>query len=128
MRPLNILIVDDSAMMRRMVRRVLELTDVPLGDIHEAGNGEEALAVLDDHRIHAVFTDLNMPVMTGTELLRALQERPLSPSVRVVISTDGSQARRQQAEGLAVTRYLEKPLRPEVMRDVLCELADVHGD
>jgi two-component system chemotaxis response regulator CheY len=128
MKALNILIVDDSAMMRRMVRRVVDLTELAIGEVHEAANGREALGVLDRCAIDAVFTDLNMPVMTGTELLRALQERPSPPPVRIVISTDGSEARRQEAEGLAVTRYLEKPLRPEVMRDVLCELADVFRD
>jgi two-component system, chemotaxis family, chemotaxis protein CheY len=122
MKPLNILIVDDSAMMRKMVRRVVDLTEVAIDTVHEAANGQEALAIIDGHRIDALFTDLNMPVMTGTELLRALRERPTRPAIRVVISTDGSQARRAEAEALDVTRYLEKPLRPEVMRDVLCEL------
>jgi two-component system chemotaxis response regulator CheY len=123
MKPITILIVDDSAMMRRMVRRVIELTDVDVAQVHEAANGEEALAVIDRQRIDALFTDLNMPVMSGTELLRALRGRPSGPPVRIVISTDGSRARRCEAEALEVTRYLEKPLRPEVMRDVLCDLA-----
>jgi two-component system, chemotaxis family, chemotaxis protein CheY len=122
MKPLNILIVDDSAMMRKMVRRVVDLTEVAVGSVYEAANGEEALGIIDAHQIDALFTDLNMPVMTGTELLRALRQRPTRPAIRVVISTDGSQARRAEAEALDVTRYLEKPLRPEVMRDVLCEL------
>jgi two-component system chemotaxis response regulator CheY len=124
MKSLNILIVDDSAMMRKMVRRVVELTELEIGQVHEAANGSEALDVIGLHPIDALFTDLNMPVMTGTELLRALKERPDRPPLRVVISTDGSEARRHEAESLDVTRYLEKPLRPEVMRDVLCELAD----
>ena len=50
MKPLNILIVDDSAMMRRIVRRAVKLTEVPVADVHEAGNGHEALAVLDATR------------------------------------------------------------------------------
>jgi two-component system, chemotaxis family, chemotaxis protein CheY len=124
MKALNILIVDDSAVMRRMVRRVVELTDVAIGEVHEAGNGREALEVMRQHSIDALFTDLNMPVMSGTELLRAVNDRPERPPVRVVISTDGSDARRRETEALDITRYLEKPLRPEVMRDVLCELAD----
>lgn len=125
MKALNVLIVDDSMTMRRMVRRVIELTDVAVAQVFEAANGREALAVIDANQIDAVFTDLNMPEMSGIELLQALKERPTQPPIRVVVSTDGSDARRQEAEGLNVTRYLEKPLRPEVMRDVLCELSDV---
>ena len=128
MKPLNILIVDDSTVMRRMVRRVVELTEIDIAAIFEAGNGREALAILDTQPIDAVFTDLNMPEMTGTELLRAMKTRPARPPVRVVISTDGSEARMREAEELDVTRYVHKPLRPEVMRDVLCELAHVIGD
>jgi two-component system chemotaxis response regulator CheY len=124
MKGLTILIVDDSLTMRRMVRRVIELTEVEIAQVHEASNGREALAIIDAHGIDALFTDLNMPEMTGIELLSALKGRT-SPRARVIVSTDGSEARRQEAAELNVTCYLEKPLRPEVMRDVLCDLANV---
>jgi len=127
MKPLKILIVDDSATMRRMVRRVVELSEVEISDIYEAANGREALDVIDTTPVDAMFTDINMPVMGGIELLRQLSTRDASarPALRVVISTDGSDARRKEADGLDVARYLEKPLRPEVMRDVLSDLANV---
>ena len=126
MKPLNILIVDDSATMRKMVRRVVELSEVAIADIYEAANGREALDVIDSRPVDALFTDINMPVMTGIELLKQLSTREAGnkPALRVVISTDGSDARRKEADGLDVARYLEKPLRPEVMRDVLSDLAN----
>ncbi|MFN8057659.1 MAG: response regulator [Vicinamibacterales bacterium] len=119
MRP-NVLIVDDSAMMRMMVKRVAALAEVPMGSVFEAPNGEEALRVLQEHRVHVVFTDINMPVMNGVELLRRMAERPEWASiVRVVISTDGSDARREEVQPYHVSMYLQKPFQPEVMRDVL---------
>jgi two-component system chemotaxis response regulator CheY len=124
MRPLNCLIVDDSSVMRRLVRRTMELTELPIGQVHEAGNGREALALLDVHSVDIVFTDINMPVMNGAELLRELLSRSDDVRARVVISTDGSDARRAEVEGLEVDWYLEKPLRPEVMRDVLSRVAE----
>ena len=126
MKPLKILIVDDSATMRRMVRRVVELSEVAIADIYEAANGREALDVIDSRPVDALFTDINMPVMNGIELLKQLSARAAGaqPALRVVISTDGSDARRKEADGLDVARYLEKPLRPEVMRDVLSDLAN----
>ena len=126
MKPLKILIVDDSATMRKMVRRVVELSEVAIADIYEAANGREALDVIDSKPVDALFTDINMPVMTGIELLKQLSTREAGnkPALRVVISTDGSDARRKEADGLDVARYLEKPLRPEVMRDVLSDLAN----
>jgi hypothetical protein len=67
-------------------------------------------------------------VMTGPELLRALIKQPDAVRARVVISTDGSDARKAEVSGLNVDWYLEKPLRPEVMRDVLSKVAErVHG-
>ena len=95
MKPLKILIVDDSATMRKMVRRVVELSEVAIADIYEAANGREALDVIDSRPVDALFTDINMPVMTGIELLKQLSTREAGnkPALRVVISTDGSDAR-----------------------------------
>ena len=119
----SILIVDDSAMMRAMIKRVALVAGPPVGAIYEAGNGQEALAILEQHRVQFVFTDLNMPVMTGTELLRAMKARDeWRDIVRVIISTDGSDSRRLEAEDLSVAVYVEKPFRPEVMRDVLASI------
>jgi two-component system chemotaxis response regulator CheY len=123
-RPLNLLIVDDSAMMRAMIKRVTRLCGVPIGEVFEAGNGREAIAVLESQTVDALFTDINMPVMTGTELLRAIEQDGRWPTLlRVIISTDGSSARRAEADTLHVRLYIEKPFRPEVMRDVLSVLA-----
>ena len=122
-RPLNILIVDDSAMMRTMIRRATGLCGVPIGEVYEAGNGRDAIALLETKSVDALFTDINMPGMTGTELLRAIEQDGRWPGLlRVIISTDGSAARRAEADQLHVLRYVEKPFRPEEMRDVLNEL------
>jgi CheY-like chemotaxis protein len=127
MKPLNILIVDDSATMRQFVRRAVQLSEVPVAIVLEAANGREALALLDANEIDALFIDINMPVMSGPELLRELQRQGRDTPARIVVSTDGSQARRREMEGLA-RWYVNKPLRPEVVRDVLNELASNIGD
>ena len=112
-KPLDILIVDDSATMRAVIRRVIGLTDVAVGTIHEAANGQEALKILEANSVKAVFTDINMPVMTGVELLREMSRRPVwNETLRVVISNDGSRLRRAEARELNATLYIEKPFRP----------------
>jgi two-component system chemotaxis response regulator CheY len=129
MPPLNVLIVDDSATMRALLYRVVGLADLPIGAIYQAPNGAEALKVLETHSIQAVFTDINMPVMNGMELLREMAVRDEWKDIlRVIISTDGSKLRREEARELKVSLYVEKPFRPEVVRDVLCQIAsvDVH--
>jgi two-component system chemotaxis response regulator CheY len=119
----NVLIVDDSAVMRTLIKRVAVLSEAPIGVMYEASNGREALQILERESIQAVFTDITMPVMNGTELLRAIASRDeWNHVVRVIISTDGSAARRAEVENLDVRLYLEKPFRPEAIRDVLSSL------
>jgi two-component system chemotaxis response regulator CheY len=122
---MRILIVDDSAMMRAMIKRVIKLADVPVDDILEASNGAEGLELLKEHDVQLLLTDINMPVMNGADMLReiSLNDRWRNLN-RVIISTDGSTVRREEAEQLDVRCYLEKPFSPEVLRDVLNELAD----
>ena len=122
---MRILIVDDSSMMRAMIKRVVKLTDVPVEEILEAGDGAEALTLLEQHDVQLLLTDINMPVMNGAELLRALaDDERWSGLTRVIISTDGSTARREEAAELDVRCYLEKPFSPEVLRDVLNDVAE----
>jgi two-component system chemotaxis response regulator CheY len=127
-KPLNILIVDDSATMRALLHRVVGLADLPIGTIYQAPNGLEALKILETHSIQAVFTDLNMPVMNGMQLLREMAKRDSwKDLLRIIISTDGSKLRREEARELNVNLYVEKPFRPEVVRDVLCQIASAQS-
>src|SRR5262245_44603229 len=107
---MRILIVDDSSMMRAMIKRVVVLADVPVDDIFEAGNGVEGLAILESREVELLLTDINMPVMTGVELLRQLaNDDRWDGLTRVVVSTDGSASRRDEVADLDVRCYLEKP-------------------
>jgi two-component system chemotaxis response regulator CheY len=110
-------------MMRALIRGVLGLTDVRLGKVYEAANGSEAIKVLETCSVQVVFTDINMPVMSGMELLREIARRDAWKGIlRVVVSTDGTKLRRDEAKKLHVNRYVEKPFRPEAVRDVLLQI------
>ena len=125
---MRILIVDDSSMMRAMIKRVVRMTQVPVEEILEAGDGAEALKLLESHDVQLLLTDINMPVMNGADLLRRVagndRWRDLT---RVIISTDGSTQRREEAADLSVRCYLKKPFSPEVLRDVLTHAAEAAG-
>jgi two-component system chemotaxis response regulator CheY len=121
---MRILIVDDSSMMRTMIKRVVRLTNVPVEEILEAGDGAQALRLLETHDVQLLLTDINMPGMSGADLLRQLaSDDRWRHLTRVIISTDGSEARREQAAELSVRCYLQKPFSPEVLRDVLTAAA-----
>ncbi|MEQ1833277.1 MAG: response regulator [Candidatus Eisenbacteria bacterium] len=128
-RKLGVLIVDDSSVMRALIKRVTLLTGFPASDIHEAANGAEALQLLQSHHVDVMFVDINMPVMNGAELLQAMRgQGAWNDIIRVVVSTDGSEARRTEMSDLGVRFYLEKPIRPEGMRDVLAALGPAASD
>jgi two-component system chemotaxis response regulator CheY len=111
-----------------LLHRVVGLADLPIGTIYQAPNGLEALKILETHSVQAVFTDLNMPVMNGMQLLREMAKRDSwKDLLRIIISTDGSKLRREEARELNVNLYVEKPFRPEVVRDVLCQIASAQS-
>jgi two-component system, chemotaxis family, chemotaxis protein CheY len=125
---MRILIVDDSSMMRELIKRVVKLTKVPVDEILEAGDGAQALTLLETYDVQLLLTDINMPVMSGADLLRRVaNDDRWRRLTRVIISTDGSEARREQAAGLSVRCYLQKPFSPEVLRDVLTDAAATAG-
>ena len=113
---LNILIVDDSAVIRTMIAKTLRLAGLPVGEVHEAGNGQEGLDVLELHWVDLVFADINMPVMDGEEMIRRIRGNSVWADLPlIIISTEGSQTRidRLQREG---ARFVHKPFSPEAVR------------
>jgi two-component system chemotaxis response regulator CheY len=122
---LNVLVVDDSAIMRQMVIKTLKLCGVPLGDIHEASNGREGLEVLDAHWIDLVMVDINMPIMNGEEMVARMREDPATRDMAViVVSTEGSATRIDQMQSYGAG-FVHKPFAPEVLRDTILKTTGV---
>jgi len=117
MMELQILIVDDSPAMRSFIRRVLERSELSVGDYLTAANGEEALRLLDNNPVDAVLTDINMPRVDGEELLRRMSEHELLHRVPViVVSGDRTESRIRKMFALGAKGYVTKPFTPEALR------------
>src|SRR5215470_1122384 len=117
---LRILIVDDSPAMRAYVRRTLQMAGLPITSIYEAGNGEEGLATVGrehskEHPLDVIFTDLNMPVMNGEDMVLKLKETDYDIPI-LVISTDATQSRVFRLRELGARGYISKPCPPEMIR------------
>jgi two-component system chemotaxis response regulator CheY len=113
----RILIVDDSPAMRSVIRRVIQLSGFELEACLEAGDGAEAFGLLRQNWVDVVLTDVNMPVMSGEELMSRLQEDELLRSIPVVVvSTDASEHRMRRLLGLGARGYVTKPFHPERLR------------
>lgn len=116
----NILIVDDSRTIRAVLRKTLTLSQLDLGEIFEAGNGQEALDCLKDNWVDLVLSDLNMPVMSGMELVKKMSEDGLLHEIPViVISTEGSATRIEELKQRGIREYIRKPFTPEAIGDII---------
>lgn len=126
---LNILLVDDSTTVRAVIARSLELAGVPVGNLHQAANGREALAILGAEWIDLVFADINMPVMNGVEMIEKMREDGLLQTIPVIIcSTEGSVSRIEQLRASGVRAYIRKPFTPELLRQVVEDTVGVPND
>ncbi len=119
----NVLIVDDSSIARKTIVKVLSLTDIEVGSLTEAANGQEGLDAIKNNWIDLIFLDINMPVMDGIQFLTKLrsEEKNLLPHV-VVVSTEGSEERQEALKSLGITAFLRKPTTPEALAGVVNEL------
>lgn len=118
--PLDVLIVDDSAAIRKILQRVLRQTDLPLGEIHEAGDGSEAVDLLKDRKFGLILSDINMPQMDGLQLLARIKEMEHLKQVPVImITTEGGQGKVMEAVQLGATGYVRKPFTAEQIKEKL---------
>jgi two-component system chemotaxis response regulator CheY len=127
--PFDLLIVDDSAAIRKILQRVLLKAEMPIGNIHEAGDGVEALAVLKANKINFVLSDINMPNMDGLQLLSRIRANDAWKSIPVIlITTEGSQTKVLEAAHMGATGYVRKPFTPEQINNVLAGLTGVNAN
>jgi len=124
---LNILVVDDSAVMRAMVKKTLVLCELPLGEITEAGNGKDALDVLENSWVDLALIDINMPEMNGIELIDEVRKRPeIADLLLIVISTESSQTRIDFLNDMGVG-FVHKPFTPEDVKSKIMEITGVEN-
>lgn len=122
---LNILIVDDSEIIRAVIIKTLKIANIPYNEIFQAGNGIEGLEVLSKEWIDLIFADINMPLMNGLEMIDKIRENELYKNIPiVVISTEGSKTRIEELISKGVKAYLRKPFIPEQVKKVVDELME----
>lgn len=119
----NVLIVDDSIIIRKMVAKTLSISDLDIGEYYFAANGKQALEYLEDQWIDIVFADINMPVMNGMEMLDEMANRDILSTIPVVIiSTERSEPRMKELKEKGIQAYLQKPFMPERFTEVVTSI------
>ncbi|HEY9142139.1 MAG TPA: response regulator [Bryobacteraceae bacterium] len=116
----DVLVVDDSAAIRKILQRVLRQTGMAIRNIYEAGDGQEALQVLDRQMVNLVLTDINMPKMDGIQLLAAMKGAAAWRGIPVVmVTTEGGEARVSEAVRLGAAGYVRKPFTADQIKEKL---------
>ncbi len=114
----KILIVDDFATMRRIIKNFLK--NMGYRDIYEAENGKEAMKILSEGGFDIVLTDWNMPVMNGLELLQSIRASELHSHIPVLMLT--AESKREQIVRAAqegVNGYIVKPFNEITLKNKL---------
>lgn len=115
---LRALIVDDSSVMRKIVERSLRQAGLGIAQVLEAGNGAEALALVQKNKLDLILCDINMPVMDGLEFVRQLAGVENAKGVPVVmITTEGSEGHVVKALSAGARGYIRKPFTPDQVKE-----------
>ncbi len=123
---MNILLVDDSITVRAVVKKALQLAEIPYDRIYQAGQGLEALEILDKERIDLVISDIVMPEMDGEEMVTNMKEQGLLETIPVIIvSSAGGGHRLARLEKLGVSGFIHKPFTPEQIRETVDRVMEV---
>src|SRR5271169_82666 len=121
----DVLVVDDSAAIRKILQRVLRQTGMAIHTIHEAGNGEEALNLLKEHKVQLILSDINMPKMDGLQLLASLKASGDWAQVPVVmITTEGGETKVAEAVKLGAAGYVRKPFTADQIKEKLAGILE----
>lgn len=125
---LNILVVDDSSVMRSIIIKTLKMTELPLGDIWEAQNGEEGLQLLQEKWIDLALVDIHMPVMDGEEMIRQLRKNNQYENLPVIVVSSESDPNKIEMMLKQGATFVHKPFKPEILKEVIVDVTGVSDE
>lgn len=116
----KVLIIDDSAVMRKIIQRNIMQSGLIVDAFIEAGDGKEGLEKAATNDVDLILCDWNMPNMTGIEFVKAMRGSGQKASVPIVmVTTEGSDAKMEEAKNSGANGYLTKPFTPEQLKSKL---------
>ena len=117
----KLLLVDDSAVMRKIIQRNIKETGLIVDEFVEAGDGNQAFEKVNENLdLDLILLDWNMPNMSGIEFVKTLRSLNLAKRIPVVmVTTEGSDAKISEAKDSGADGYLTKPFTKDQLRDAL---------
>jgi len=116
----SLLVVDDSATMRKIVMRTVKMSGLEFDRTEEAGNGVEALEKLSAAPVDIMLCDINMPEMSGTELVKKVREMSTCAHMKIImVSTESSKDMVDGVIADGANGFISKPFTPEKFQEEL---------
>ncbi|OQW90222.1 MAG: two-component system response regulator [Rhodoferax ferrireducens] len=116
----TIMIVDDSASMRRVVGIALKGAGY---DVLEGVDGRDALSKLTGQKVHLIISDVNMPVMDGITFLKSVKQMPAYKFTPVImLTTESDESKKREGQSAGARAWVVKPFQPERLVDAVQRL------
>jgi two-component system, chemotaxis family, chemotaxis protein CheY len=116
----TIMIVDDSASMRRVVGIALKGAGY---DVLEGVDGKDALSKLTGQKVHLIISDVNMPVMDGITFLKTVKQMPAYKFTPVImLTTESDESKKREGQSAGARAWVVKPFQPERLVDAVQRL------
>ncbi|MCC7212542.1 MAG: response regulator [Candidatus Brocadia sp.] len=116
----KVLIIDDSAVMRKIIQRNIQQSGLLVDEFVEAGDGREGLEKAISNNIDLILCDWNMPNMTGIDFVKALRSSGQKNNIPIVmVTTEGGETKIEEAKSNGANGYLTKPFTPEQLKSKL---------
>ncbi len=110
----SLMIVDDSATMRKIIMRTVGMSGLQFEKTEQAGNGNEAIDKLNASPVDIMLCDVNMPEMSGTDLVKKVRQMDSCNDTKIImVSTESSQELIDSVMADGANGYITKPFTPE---------------
>ena len=125
---MKIMVVDDSAVMRKIIRRALRETEFSGAEVIDASDGSDALKKYEIEKPDWVLCDWNMPNMTGIEFVKGARQLETTNHVPIImVTTEGTMGKMEEALNEGVDSYIVKPFTGEALNRTLTKVAERNG-
>lgn len=118
------MIIDDSALMRRIVAKALRETGIEMNEVLEAGNGAEGIAVLRDKTTDLIFCDVHMPAMDGVSFLRQRSALGFATMPVIMVTADAGDPMVAEALASGASGFIAKPFSSQEVREQVLALME----
>ncbi len=116
----SLMIVDDSATMRKIIMRTVGMSGLQFDKTEQAGNGNEAIEKLNASPVDIMLCDVNMPEMSGTDLVKKVRQMDSCNDTKIImVSTESSQELIDSVMADGANGYITKPFTPEKFQEKL---------